>query len=122
MSGSFGFVVGIYRFGDKLLVFEFLGERIASLTRESGYEFRGDCVGIFLQFALPDYDRIPAGLLKKTYVLAIALLVAFELRYPVLEIALGGRGMLATGVSMPEAAVYEYDCLIARKNDVGPAG
>jgi hypothetical protein len=74
------------------------------------------------RFAFPDDELFPTRAVKSDAHLGVPLYVAGELPGPEVEIALWGVGQMATGVSVPVAAMNINGCSILRKNDVGFAG
>ena len=77
---------------------------------------------IWLQFALPDDDCVPAEHSQLDAFLYVALFVAFYLLLPVLAITLWRYVVLAAFVAVPEAAVDKDDGPVLAQDNVGGAG
>ncbi len=74
------------------------------------------------RLALPDHHNSPAESLERGNVLPVPLNVLVELVLPKLLIRRGSSGSPALEVSMPEAAVNEYDFLVFRQADIRVSG
>ena len=77
---------------------------------------------LWLQFAPPNDDCVPAEEAELDAFLYIMFLVSLYLLLPVLGIALGHYKVFAAFVTVPEAAVDEDDCLVLAQYYVGGAG
>lgn len=66
--------------------------------------------------ALPHDEDVPAESPQSTYGASVAGGVGFDLSPPVFLMSFRDMGFIASGVSMPEAAVDEY-CHLARLED-----
>ena len=77
---------------------------------------------IWLQFALPDDDCVPAEHSQLDAFLYITFLVSLYLLLPVLGIALGQYEISAVFVAVPETAVDKYGGLVFAQDNVGCAG
>jgi len=75
-------------------------------------------IGIGLQFAFPCDEDIPACGLKSITIAGIALNIPFKFPGPKIRPS-GGRACIsATGMAVPETAMYEYDTPVFWQNDV----
>ena len=76
----------------------------------------------FLDFAFPDDNDMPAGLLQRGLFFFITFNVALEFFRPEFHVRFGHRGDFAAFMAMPEAAVDENHRMPFGQNDVGMAG
>jgi len=108
-------------FRDEGFVFHFRGHCVRRGSGEFSYKTSSDGLRVS-QFAFPNDDHLPTSFLEDGLGCLVALNVAFEFREPVLTIGFWSGGPFAALMSMPEAAVYENDCLELGHDDVGFAG
>lgn len=74
------------------------------------------------EVAFPEGDDAPAHAAELGLGLLVALAVAVDLGLPELGAGAGHLEMLAFGMAVPEAAVYEDHGLVFGEDDVGAAG
>ena len=72
--------------------------------------------------ALPYRDAVPSHFGKPFLFLSVTLAVAFYLSMPEVGVGLGQSVVLATLMSMPEAAVDKHHCAILAHYNVGTTG
>lgn len=87
------------------------------MSRKLGDKSRPDGVGVF-QFAFPDGENVPAELPKSGFVIPVAFNVPREFFRPIGAVALGGGGVFAVRMAVPEAAMDEDDAMVFGQNDV----
>ena len=76
----------------------------------------------FLDFAFPDDNDMPAGLLQRGLLFFIALDVAFEFLFPEFHVGFRHRGDFAAFMAMPKATIDENHRMPFGQNDIGMAG
>ena len=76
----------------------------------------------FLDFAFPDDNDMPAGLLQRGLLFFIALDVALEFLRPEFHVGFRHGGDFAAFMAMPEAAVDENHRMPFGQNDIGMSG
>ena len=77
---------------------------------------------LWLQFAPPDDDCVPAEHSQLDAFIYITFLISLYLLLPVLGIALGQYEISAAFVAVPETTVDKYGSLVFAQDDVGRAG
>ena len=91
---------------------EIIGIKCNGCLLHGGVEF------VFGQVASPDDDDLPTGLNQSVIVLLVPFAVAGYLGLPKGGVGLGEYKLLATFVSMPEAAVDEDSCPVLAHDDI----
>ena len=76
----------------------------------------------FLDFAFPDDNHMPAGLLQGGLLLFVAGDIAFELLGPEFHVGFWHCGDFAAFMAMPEATIDENHRMPFGQNDIGMAG
>ena len=82
----------------------------------------GQRIKAFLDFAFPDDNDMPAGLLQRGLLFFIALDVALEFLRPEFYIRFRHCGDFAAFMAMPEATVDENHRMPFGQNDIGMSG
>jgi hypothetical protein len=73
------------------------------------------------QGAFPNHSDAPSGVLQRSALATVADDVSLEFSRPELDPALWAVAQHATGVTVPEAAVYEDNGLVSRQHQIGTA-
>ena len=76
----------------------------------------------FLDFAFPDDNDMPTGLLQGGLLLFVASDIAFELLGPEFHVGFWHCGDFAAFMAMPETTIDENHRMPFGQNDIGMAG
>lgn len=89
------------------------------MVQSEGEAFQSPFLLVLLQLALPDGDAVPAHTGELLLLLAVAFLVSVDFLLPEVGIGFRYREVLASFMTMPEAAVYEDAGAVLAQHKVG---